>query len=164
MQLDNLPEHCTLLYQEEARRLGIRLVYLPSHSTDVGAVIDYDLGRIDKNIIREQYAVDFVKRPAFYVDAAKDGGIKASQFRELLVSWVKLAHSQRKPDLILKRFKNCGMYNAVDGTENHLIKVRGVPNYNIRQNPTADEIAEEQIRAFREDPDLTETDPSDEFS
>src|SRR5690606_1788679 len=91
----------------------------------------YDLGRKDKQNMKRYFHEDFQKRQKFYTLPPTSGGMTAANFRELLVIWLKRAHSKRNPDVIKDRFKKCGFYNALNGSENHLITVRGAPTYNV---------------------------------
>ena len=36
---------------------------------------------------------------------------------------------REKGQMISNAFKRCGQYNGIYGRENHLIKVKGAPNY-----------------------------------
>ena len=115
IQLDNLSEHCSTKLQEELKRLQIRPIYLPPNSTDLGSVVDYDLGKKDKENIKKCFREDFIKRKTFYTRPSSSGGMTNADFRELLVTWLLVAHKKRDPDLIRDRFKKCAFYNALEG-------------------------------------------------
>ena len=76
IQLDNLPEHCSLDFQTEMRRLKIKPLYLPAYSTDVGSVVDYDIGRKDKDNIKKAFRQDFsdpLRRRYYFFQVRWDG-------------------------------------------------------------------------------------------
>lgn len=146
--LDNLREQCTEAFQEAAAtgKPHMKLAYTPANTTDLCSVTDYDLGRLDKAIIRNLFYDDFRQRKDDWLKSGKEGGVSESQFRVILTKWVGKAWSERKPDLIKSRFQRCGMFNAMDGSENGLIKVRGVPDYSIEgQVPDQKEFPEKVL-------------------
>ena len=78
IQLDNLPEHCSVKFQRELHNLRIRPLYLPSNSTDVGSVVDYDIGRIEKQKIKKSFRGDFSSptKCKFYLTHPRKGGCR----------------------------------------------------------------------------------------
>jgi hypothetical protein len=70
----------------------------------------------------------------------------------------------RHPDQIQDRFKRCGFENSITGSENHLIKIRGVENYDINDEVMDDiKIDEEAHRSWgTEDEDRTKSEPEDQ--
>lgn len=88
---------------------------------------------MEKERVRKCFREDFLKRTTFYTTSPKLGGMNARNFRELLVNWSVIAHSQRNSDVIRSRFKKCAFYNALDGSENELIAIRGVDGYSINE-------------------------------
>ena len=75
---------------------------------------------------------DFQKNQKLYTQPPSSGGMTAAGFRERLVTWMKRAHGERKPELITDRFKKCAFYNACNGSENYRIAVRGAKNYDLK--------------------------------
>ncbi len=62
----------------------------------------------------------------------KNGKVSASERRILATKWLGDAweeYTSEHQDEITLAFKKCGMYNALDGSENHLIKVKGAPDF-----------------------------------
>ena len=59
-------------------------------------------------------------------------GIVPTKRRILMTKWLGDAwedFTQNKQETITKAFKKCGMYNALDGSESHLIKMRKYSAY-----------------------------------
>jgi len=84
--LDNLREQCSVSFQKLALegKPRLKLAFTPENTTDLCAVTDYDIGRLDKTAMREQFLEDFRKRPMAWVKKGKDGGVSESEFRVLL--------------------------------------------------------------------------------
>ena len=64
----------------------------------------------------------------------KNGKITAGERRILYTKWLGRAfddYTKNHPDEITKAFKRCGMFNAMDGSENHLIKLRKGFDYEV---------------------------------
>lgn len=108
--------------------------------------------------------VHFNKDPLKWSKSPKDGGISESDFRTLLIGWVKHAWLKRDTTLITKNFKKCGFYNAMDGSENNLISVRGFPDYTIDEEIPDDEIFMEDARQEYYDPERTSSDEDESES
>ena len=89
MGLDNLREQCSLPFQEFAANVKpkMQLAYTPENSTDLCAVTDYDLGRLDKKAIRDQFYNAFNDEPDEWVLPGDEGGVSESDFRVYLTKW-----------------------------------------------------------------------------
>ena len=64
----------------------------------------------------------------------KNGDITTSERRILFTKWAAEAwedYSTNNQAEITAAFKGCGMFNDVDGRENHLVKVQGCPDYEV---------------------------------
>ena len=56
----------------------------------------------------------------------------AGQRRILMTKWLGNSwedFTKNNQEMITKAFKKCGMYNALDGSESHLIKIRKFSAY-----------------------------------
>lgn len=61
---------------------------------------------------------------------------------------------------ISKAFTDCGMLNAIDGSEDHLIRVPGIENYEIGESE--DEASSDEESESDESEDEANADDSDE--
>ncbi len=54
---------------------------------------------------------------------------------EIMVRWLDRAwndfYAKGGKERVKKAFQRCGMLNAVDGSDDHLITVEGCPNYSL---------------------------------
>ena len=68
----------------------------------------------------------------------KNGKVTAGERRILMTKWLGNAWDEMKTQqkMITDAFKRCGMYNALDGSERHLIKIRKFKEY---QAPTKED-------------------------
>ena len=59
------------------------------------------------------------------------GDIKVAERRILLTQWVANAwsHVCSKKGMIQQSYKKCGLNNALDGSENGLVNIEGLPDY-----------------------------------
>ena len=65
IQLDNLHEHKTNELIEFLGTLQIRPLFLPSQCTDVGSVVDYDIGKAEKERMKLLFGATFAGIPTF---------------------------------------------------------------------------------------------------
>ena len=162
--LDNLREQCSLPFQEVAANVAPRmqLAYTPENTTDLCSVTDYDLGRLDKKRIRDQFFDDFNERPDDWCVPGDKGGVSEREFRILITKWTAKAWEQRDTKLICSRFKKCGMFNSLDGSENKLIEIRGLPNYSIDREVPHEKKALDHYEDEEEEGDRTPTEGESE--
>ncbi len=102
------------------------LVFFPNagDTTDLVAVTDCDLGRMEKLQMRSFFAKDFDKHPTQWIKS----GVSPARFRVKMTRWALKAckyMETQKGAMIVNAFKSCGFFNAMDGSEDHLIKIRG---------------------------------------
>ena len=74
----------------------------------------------------------------------KNGDITTSERRILFTKWAAEAwedYSTNNQAEITAAFKRCGMFNDVDGRENHLVKVQGCPDYEVPAKGSEPELA-----------------------
>ena len=123
--LDNWECQNSETFHAKADRLGISLVYTPENCTDLVAVTDAGLGNEVKKRMVKFYKSDLESSPERLYQW-KNGKVSASERRILYTKWLAESwedFTQNHQDQITKAFKKCGMYNAIDGSENHLIKI-----------------------------------------
>jgi len=89
------------------------------------------LGKAIKDLMKAKYEADFDARHDDWVD----GKIKAGERRVLMGKWLDEAWIEFFKNggqaQVTKAFKRCGMYNAIDGSEDSEIRVQGIANYEI---------------------------------
>ena len=59
--------------------------------------------------------------------AWKNGKVSTAERRILMTKWLGISweeYCKTNQKTITNAFKRCGMYNALDGSESHLIKIR----------------------------------------
>lgn len=124
--LDNWGAQATDEYQSLAKSMNTKLAYSPSDCTDLCAVTDYGLGKTLKEFMVADFQEDFDRRTDYWSGTA-DGAktISASERRILFTKWLGNAWTKMRArqNQITTAFKACGMYNSIDGSENHLIKL-----------------------------------------
>ena len=131
VELDNWGSQCNIEYKRKAKRRRVKLAYTPEDTTDMCAVTDDGLGNEIKRRIVKSYQAD-LKSSSERLEAWKTGKVSTSERRILATKWLGDAwddYCSNHQDKITKAFKHCGMYNAVDGSENHLIKIRKYKEY-----------------------------------
>ena len=99
-------------------------IFCPADCTDLVAVTDCDLGRMEKSHIRASFMADFELNPKKW----SEDGISASDWRVKLTHWAGMARTfmyVEKSAMIVNAFKSCGFFNSMAGTEDKLIKIRG---------------------------------------
>jgi hypothetical protein len=178
--LDNLGAHCHLSFKEKARKeSNSLLIFTPEDCTDVVAVTDQGLGQKVKSRMRQKFDDDYDENP----DRWEDGKVTIAERRALMVKWLSETwqelFSEGFQNTVSKAFKRCGMMNAIDGSEDHLIKLEGYNGqYSMHENEEEEDnqSSEESVETSEgdeptEEPDdqdlesdegLDETDDSDE--
>ena len=130
--LDNYSTQSSERYQAEAKEWNIKLVFTPEDCTDVTAVTDDGIGNEIKKRIVKMYQGD-LESSEERLAQWKDGKVSASERRILFTKWLGDAwedFTTNNQKMITNAFKRCGMYNDIDGKENHLVKLdKRMPNY-----------------------------------
>lgn len=125
--LDNWGPQNTRAFHEKAASMGVCLCYTPENCTDLVAVTDAGLGNEIKRRMVKSYKND-LESSKERLEAWKSGRVSASERRILMTKWLGDAWEDfcgNHQDQITAAFKRCGMYNALDGSESHLIKLQG---------------------------------------
>ena len=119
----------------------LAVVYTPEDCTDLCAVTDDGLGFEIKRRMVKYYKDDLCSSDA-RLEAWKNGKVPVSERRILATQWLSRAWKSYCKDHqaeITKAFKHCGMYNAIDGSESHLIRLR---KWKVYKTPAKDDNAE----------------------
>ena len=109
----------------------MKLAYTPEDCTDLCAVTDDGLGNDIKRHMVKSYKADLMSSDE-RLEAWKTGKVSTSDRKILATKWSGDAwddYCSNHPERITKAFKHCGMYNTMDGSENHLIKIRKFKGY-----------------------------------
>ncbi|XP_020555814.1 zinc finger protein 37 [Oryzias latipes] len=112
-------DHCHISKEtkEELKKYNVSMTVIPNGCTKYVQPADI-WGKPFKDKLRELYAKWMVG------DEDKEwtsgGNLKAPALR-LLVTWIISAWQDIPPETIRKSFKDCGITNACDGSEDHLI-------------------------------------------
>jgi hypothetical protein len=121
--LDNLHGHKCEKYVDTAKENNILLKHTPEDCTDLCAVNDHHLGVIPKRHMKKQYNKEVQEDWKAWNET-----ITASQKRIKYTHWLAQAWGDMKTrqKTIHEAFVTCGVLNAIDGSEDHLIKINGV--------------------------------------
>ena len=129
--LDNWGPQSTPDWQALARKYRTKLAYTPEDTTDLCAVTDAGLGWEIKKRMVAYYKAD-LESSVERLNAWKNGDVGVAERRFLFVKWLADAwedFTKNHPETITAAFKRCGMFNDLDGRENHLVKVERAPHY-----------------------------------
>ena len=143
--MDNLGSQCQPEFKEYIRKeCNTLIVYTPNNCTDLCAVTDAGIGKVIKDRMRKKYDADFESRTSEWTDKR----IPTRELRVLYANWLSEAWKEfleeGGDDQIKKAFQRCGMLNAQDGSEDHLIRVPGIKDYDMWEE-SEDEQSENEI-------------------
>ena len=112
---------------------GILAVYIPARTTDVLAPVDHHAGARLKRDVSQLYKAELEENDQAWTNPPSHGGLQDWQKRVKLVLWIATAWQimRQDPAFIKSTFVSCGWLIAQDGSENHLIKVPGCPEYDF---------------------------------
>ena len=131
--LDNWGPQATDAYQKSCKDKQVKPAYTPGDTTDATAVTDAGPGNEIKKRMTKLYKKDLESNRE-RLEQWKNEDITTSERRILYTKWAGDAwedYCTNKQAEITAAFKRCGMYNDVDGRENHLVKVQGCPGYEV---------------------------------
>jgi len=129
--LDNFSSQANDRYEENAKKVNINLAYTPENCTDLVAVTDAGLGYQIKRRVVAYYQADLEKSEE-RLNQWKNGNVSTAERRILFTTWLGDAwedYTTNHQDEITNAFKRCGMYNDIDGKENHLVKLERMKDY-----------------------------------
>ena len=118
-------------YEADAKRRKIKLAYIPGDTTELCGVTDLGPGNEVKRRMTVMYGDD-IKSSVERLKKWKTGEVNTSERRILMTKWLGDAwddYTKNNQDKITLAFKKCGMFNALDGSENHLVEVPGIKDY-----------------------------------
>jgi hypothetical protein len=133
--MDGHGSQMTSIFRDLMRQYLIHPVYTPPNCTDVVAPVDHHVGRKLKGLIEDFYhAAMAINRDAWCNPPGIHGGLEAWERRVLMTCWVARAWAIIQSDyqhLLRSAFITTGFLLAMDGSENNLVKIPGVANYDL---------------------------------
>ena len=108
-------------------------VYTPTDCTDCCAPVDHHVTSRLKGMVHNFYKVEFKHNRNRWKKAPDDGGLRAWERRKYMATWVATAWSILRGDApyIRQTFVATGFLIAKDGSENNLIQLEGVSDYDF---------------------------------
>ena len=105
------------------------LINVPGGTTSRVQPLDVCINKPFKNYVREFFEQHLDSNLELYVD----GKLSASERRVLTTKWVGGAWDRIKKDkeLIRHSFKKCGLSNDLNGSEDALVKIKGIEGYKM---------------------------------
>lgn len=127
LEMDNLHGHKCQSYAKVAREERIEVAFSPEDCTDICAVNDHHLGKIVKDHMKASYRRDYQNnREAWRSMPLSEKRIKYTFW--LAEAW---AHIKTMQESITAAFYACGVLGAVDGSDDHKIKLGNEQNYKV---------------------------------
>ena len=106
--------------------------YVPGGCTSLVQPVDVSFNKPFKSAV-EQLANQHMQEN---LDTYFKGDISASARRILFTQWVGQAWEEVSADkeMIIRRFKKCGIALAIDGSEDEEINIQGIDGYNVEDD------------------------------
>ena len=124
----------TTRFKQKMDNAQVQGVYTPADCTDMVAPCDHHVGARLKHIVSAFYHAELEEHRDDWCNPPTQGGLKAWQRRVKMATWVACAWSILKEDsqFLRSAFVSTGFLIARDGSEDHLIKLAGVPDYSFQ--------------------------------
>jgi hypothetical protein len=136
--------------RDELAKLKVTLSLIPGGCTGYIQVLDVLINKLIKAYI-EEYEDLWIKEN---FEVWESGKWSVGDRRILLTHWVAKAfervHLEHK-DAIIACFKNVGLSLAIDGSEDHLLKIRDLPNITVGDWEKAPKGTEENLAIIDDD-------------
>ena len=131
--MDRHGAQMTVDFQECMTNKRVQPAYTPADCTDCIAPVDHHVTNALKHIISGFYHQDLEDNLDHWCNPVGQGGLEAWQRRVKMATWVAVAWTLLREDAAFLRssFVSTGWLIAQDGSENHLPKIPGVPNYDF---------------------------------
>ena len=114
---DSFRGHLTDGVKELLARRNVDVAVIPGGLTPVLQPLDKCLNKPFKTRVRAQYQAWMVNGPFTYTPS----GRKRAPSKELVLQWVNKAWQEIPAELVIRKFKSCGISNALDGTEDDAV-------------------------------------------
>ena len=123
-------------FQKKMADSRIFPVYTPAECTDAVAPVDHHVGARIKQIMGWLYNIELEQHRDRWSLPAARGGLHAWERRVKMATWLAVAWSVVRCDsaFLRKAFISTGFLIAKNGSEDHLIKIPGVSDYDFTQN------------------------------
>jgi hypothetical protein len=123
--MDNHGSQQVLTFKQRMAALSIIPAYTPPDCTDVVAPVDHHVGAHIKVVLAKFFHAEIEA----HQEEWEDGNLSASCRRMLMAHWVVLAWRKikQKKHLMRQSFVSTGFLIAKDGSEDHKIKMSGLP-------------------------------------
>jgi hypothetical protein len=131
--MDNHGAQQTPRFRARMAELNILPAFTPPDCTDVVAPSDHHVGARLKKYISLFYHMDMEENRTRWCNPPGQGGLEAWERRVLMAKWTCAAWLivSTQTDFLRTAFVSTGFLLAKDGSENDLIKVPGVPDYDF---------------------------------
>ena len=109
------------------RKCDTTLINVPPGTTSRVQPLDVAINKPFKTYVREQFEKHLNENLQLYLE----NKLTAGDRRILTTKWVANAWQKVKQnkDLIIRSFLKCGISNSLDGSEDHLVNIRGLEDY-----------------------------------
>ena len=133
MGMDKHGAQMTIAFRSSMSQKNIFGCYIPAPNTDLLAPVDHHAGIKLKNRMGEFYHAELEDNDATWCNPPDAGGLHDWQKRVKVVMWAAAAWQELRQDytFIKSTFVSTGWLIAKDGSENHLIKLKGIDNYDF---------------------------------
>ena len=123
------------------------VVYVPGGTTAYIQPLDVVVNGPYKNIVKTLYEKHMQENLEKYVNSK----FTASDRRVLMTKWCGQAWQELDSALVKRGFKKCGISTEVDGSENHLVRIENIPDYEMPINESID--SDEEYSLLSDDDD-----------
>ena len=116
-------------YHANAKKNNTKLAYTKENCTDEIAVTDKGPGNEIKKRVTNCFRKD-LESSQQRLEEWKNGEVSAGERRILFTKWLGDSwedYCTNHQDQITLAFKKCGMFNDINGRENHLVKLDKMP-------------------------------------
>jgi len=119
-------------FRRRVKAANTRMVYTPPDCTDCVSPCDHHVGALLKYYISQYYTMDFEQNHEAWCNTAT--GLEAYERRIRIAVWTAAAWARLRvnSEFLRKAFVSTGFLIAKDGSEDNLIKIKGVDNYNYK--------------------------------
>lgn len=131
--MDNHGAQQTAAFKARAKELCVYPVYTPPDCTDVVAPCDHHVGAFFKKTMSGFYHDDLEKNMDDWCSPVGQGGLTASERRMRMAIWAAATWAivRGRSEFLRKSFVSTGFLVRKDRSEDRLIKVPGMPNYDF---------------------------------
>ena len=130
--MDKHGPQITSLFRDACAQHDVYPVYTPEGTTDVTAPVDHHVGCFIKGLMQKLWTTELTTNYALWTEG-EDAmhGLNATYRRMLLVQWSAEAWrvTCSRHTLLLNSFIRTGFLSRMDGSDKHLLQVKGCDSY-----------------------------------